>query len=371
MKKEIVAVAAAACAGGTFAQVSSTGQGAVTASSVTLFGVVDVAVAWGDGSLSSRTQLVSSGHTSSRLGFRIFEDLGGGLAAGGWLEAGVNVDDGTGAASNSNNQAVTGPSSAPATQGLTFNRRSTVSLIGANWGELRLGRDYVATFRNRDQLDPFGTNGVGANQAQVGSIVGVTNTRASNMIGYFLPTARLGGFFGEAQYYLGENASNSANDSDGDGWQVRGGFATPVWGVALAAGRTRYQTTATTGDVKVWNVGGHFNFGRGTIMAGYYEDKVEQAASLKATGYLVGGIFPFGATDFRISFSSYEINSAGDPKTNKLALGLVHNLSKRTAAYATYAQVDNRGSATVGLNGSSTAAGSNSKGFDIGLKHSF
>ena len=59
------------------------------------------------------------------------------------------------------------------------------------------------------------------------------------------------------------------------------------------------------------------------------------------------------------------------PATRKLAVGYVYNLSKRTAAYATYAHVDNRGTAAVGLGGSTTAAGRNSDGFDIGLKHSF
>ena len=51
---------------------------------------------------------------------------------------------------------------APAgSQGLTFNRRSTVSLAGS-WGEVRLGRDYVPYFWNTTIFDPFGTNGVGA-----------------------------------------------------------------------------------------------------------------------------------------------------------------------------------------------------------------
>lgn len=364
MKHGIIAIAAAACAGGTWAQVASTGQGPVTSSGVTLFGVVDVALSWGKGSVSDLFQVTSGANTSSRLGFRVFEDLGGGLAAGAWLEAGVNVDNGSGSATSTNNQ-----TNGAGAGGLTFNRRSTVSLIHADFGELRLGRDFVATFRNRDQLDPFGTNGAGANQANAGSIVGVTSTRASNMIGYFLPAARLGGFFGEAQYYQGETAPPL--QADGDGWQARFGWANKVWGVAGAIGTTRYSQTATTGDIKVWNIGGHYRFRYGLLTAGYYEDKLDALPTIKATGFLLGGTFPFGITDFKVSYSSYDTNALGDPRTNKIALGLVHNLSKRTAAYATYAHVDNRGSATTGLNGAVTAPGSNSDGFDIGLKHSF
>ena len=67
---------------------------------------------------------------SSRLGFRGVEDLGGGMRAEFWLEAGVANDSGAGSATNSNNQAVTGLASA-GTQGLTFNRKSTVGLVGS------------------------------------------------------------------------------------------------------------------------------------------------------------------------------------------------------------------------------------------------
>jgi predicted porin len=373
MRKDgIIALAAMACTGAALGQVGSTGQGPVSASSVTLFGVVDVAYAYGDGSLGHVQRLVSGANTSSRLGFRAFEDLGGGLAAGAWLEAGVNADSGTGTASNTNNQSSGAPSSLGGAQGILFNRRSTVSLISADWGELRLGRDYTATFRNRDQTDPFGTNGVGASQVDAGSIVGVTSTRASNMVGYFLPAARLGGFFGEVQYYMGENASNTPNSDDGSGWQARLGWRNGPFGIALAGASTKYQQTATTGDVDVWNIGGHFEFGFGRVTAGYFEDKIKQQFStLKATGYIVGLVVPIGATDLKIAYSSYGTDAAGDPTTRKLAVGGVYNLSKRTAAYATYAHVDNRGPAAVGLNGSSTAAGKSSDGLDLGLKHSF
>lgn len=348
--------------GGAVAQVSGTGAGPVTSSNVTLFGVVDAAIAWGDGSINDMTRLVSGANTSSRLGFRGVEDLGGGLGAGFWLESGVNVDNGTGGGSNTNNQ----PSGATASGPLTFGRRSTVSMMG-DWGEVRLGRDFVATYRNRDHTDPFSTNGVGASQVDAGSIVGVTSTRASNMLGYFLPAHRLGGFFGEAQYYLGENAGNS----DGEGWQARLGYATRVWGLAFAAGRTRYTQTATAGDTKVWNVGGHWDFGVARVTAGYFEDKVESVARVKATGYILGGVIPVGVDQFKVAYSTYGTDEAGDPTTRKLAIGYVYNISKRTAAYATYAHVDNRGPAAVGLNASSTAPGRNSDGVDLGLKHSF
>ncbi|MBK6005881.1 porin [Ramlibacter ginsenosidimutans] len=362
MKKCLMALAVLGCAGGAGAQVAGTGAGEVTSSSVTLFGVVDLAVAYGHGSENNLSRLVSGANTVSRLGFRGVEDLGGGLGAGFWLESGLNVDDGTGSGSNTNNQ----PSGATSSGALTFGRRATASLMGT-WGEIRLGRDYVATFRNRDQTDPFTTNGVGASLPYAISIIGVTETRASNMIGYFLPAAALGGFFGEAQYYMGENTSGS----DGNGWQARLGYANKVWGVAGAYGLTKYAQTATTGDNKAWNIGGHWNFGWANLMAGWFEDEVERTSTLKGTGYILGAVIPIRVDQLKISYSSYKTDDVGDPRTQKLAVGYVYNLSKRTAAYGTYAHVQNHGSAAVGLNGSLTGPGKNSDGFDLGLKHSF
>ncbi|RQO47193.1 porin, partial [Variovorax sp. KBW07] len=127
MKKSLTALAALAVTGLASAQ-----------SSVTLFGVIDAGVSYqsatsrdpvtGASSKQSQWSLANSGYNSSRIGFRGTEDLGGGLAASFWLEAPISNDDGANGISN-------------------FNRRSTVSLSGG-FGEVRLGRDYTATFWN-------------------------------------------------------------------------------------------------------------------------------------------------------------------------------------------------------------------------------
>ena len=85
----------------------------------------------------------SGANASSRVGFRGTEDLGGGLAAGFWLESGITQDSG-------------------ATALAAFSRRSTVSLSGG-FGELRLGRDYVPSYWNESVFDPMGAVGVGEN----------------------------------------------------------------------------------------------------------------------------------------------------------------------------------------------------------------
>jgi predicted porin len=99
---------------------------------VQVYGVVDMAVSnYRGAGAGSRQMLTSSGNQASRLGFKGREDLGSGLAAGFDLEAGLNTDNGTGQASNTNNQ----PSGAGSSNGLSFNRKALVYLQSKQWGE--------------------------------------------------------------------------------------------------------------------------------------------------------------------------------------------------------------------------------------------
>ncbi len=85
MKKSLLALAVL----GTFAGVAS------AQSSVTLFGIVDVGIRnVKNGSNPDLWTQSTDGLNSSRLGFRGVEDLGGGLSAGFWLEAGLAADCG-------------------------------------------------------------------------------------------------------------------------------------------------------------------------------------------------------------------------------------------------------------------------------------
>jgi predicted porin len=354
MKQKLAALAVLAACGAVHAQ-----------SSVTLFGVLDATLAYGQGEGGDKIQLTNSGTSSSRLGIRGSEDLGGGLSASFWLEAGINNDDGQGAATNSNNQASGAGAGVNGRQGLTFNRRSTVSLAGS-WGELRLGRDYTGHYRNRTDMDPFGTLGVGNSQANVGTLGGQTSTRASNAIGYFLPSG-LGGFLGQAQVYFGENLGGTPTEDDGSGYSLRLAYAA---GGLLVSGAFATQQFAA-GDIVSTNLGAIYDFKMVKLMGAVYRDKTESAVSFSGEGYIVGGIVPVGSGEFKLAFSRYGSDAGLEPETKKLALGYVHNLSKRTALYATYARVTNSGGATTALNGSVTGPNQDSSGFDLGLRHSF
>jgi predicted porin len=352
-------------------------------SSVTLFGIVDASLTIGRGSgagSADRTQLTSGSYNTSRIGFRGVEDLGGDVSASFWLEAGLSADTGLGSSSSTNNQA-SGTTAAPAgTQGLTFSRRSTVSLSGG-WGELRLGRDYNPQFWNLTVFDPFGSVGVGLSLAHInayganpvgaggpyarGGGVNGLGVRSSNAVSYFLPR-NLGGFYGQAQYFLGENAQNgAATEDDGTGFGLRVGYAAGPANVAMG-----YQDTEfAAGDVRTFNIGGSWDFGMAKAMALYNRDRVP---GRRDTAWSLGAMVPVGPGEVRVAYSQLTSDiGVAEPKARKISLGYVHNFSKRTAVYTTIARVRNSGGQSIALGGSTTAVDSSSTGFDLGIRHSF
>lgn len=351
MRKSLLALAAlSAFAGGASAQ-----------SSVTLFGIVDAGYARLSAGGRSATGITNSGLNSSRLGFRGVEDLGGGLKAGFWIEGQLFNDVGQGV---------------NATTGYNFQRRSTVSLLGDSWGEIRIGRDYSPNFWNTTVFDPFGTNGIGqsmtpsmlagAGQTGPNSFNGV---RADNSIAYHLPS--LGGLYGQVTIAFGEQLSNAANKDQNDYVGGRIGYAAGPLNVAVAYGKTDGATGAS--DLKYTNMGASYAFGAFQPVFFWGTEKGGNGAKINA--WLLGLNVTMGQGLIRVAYSDYDLKSSNNDWT-KLAVGYIYNLSKRTAMYATYARVANDGAQVraVGNNGLSAgnaSPGGNSTGYEFGLRHSF
>ncbi|HTH80005.1 MAG TPA: porin [Ramlibacter sp.] len=389
MKKSLIALAALAASGAVFAQ-----------SSVTLFGVVDLAyerVKTNSGTISG---IAPSSNSSSRLGFRGVEDLGGGMSASFWLEAALSPNSGFGSSGTSQ----TNQSTTIAAGGLTFNRRSTVSLSGG-FGELRIGRDYVPSFWNYTIFDPFGTNSVGATMASYTGGV-TTFVRASNSIGYFLP-GNLGGFYGQAMYAFGNRASTESatgyavtrNTQDNGRYiGLRVGYGQGPFNTAVAYGRTTYASGTNTasllgsaatpiGNYTDLNWGGSYTFGSIKAMAQLsrqkYDDAIALGNQVTVKGWGLGADWGVGAGDVLLSYSRVSLDGVAGttPKASKWALGYVHNLSKRTAVYGYYAHVSNKGGAAataasfssggLGAVGGAANVNASSSGIDVGLRHAF
>lgn len=322
-------------------------------SSVTIFGVIDANLRQIDNNGVKVRQLGTDGLSSSRLGFRGTEDLGGGLKAGFWLEAALNPDDGT---INSS--------------GKFWHRRSTVSLEGG-FGEVRLGRDFTPTYTAIGAYDAFGDNGVGKITNLQSRLTGTVNTtsRADNEVQYFLPKD-IGGVYGNLAVAAGEGTVGNKYVGG------RVGYAGGPIDVSVAHGQT--DANATEDKYKATTVGAAYNFGFLRLLASYSQFKfLVREEKL----FNVGATVPVGASGLiRASYGRADLSggaagstTANDADADLLAIGYVHNLSKRTALYGTYAQISNKGAQTfaVGTTTPALPGGKKSNGLELGLRHSF
>jgi predicted porin len=354
MKKSLLALAVLGVfAGGALAQ----------SSSVTLGGIVDLnGRSVKNGSNDALRTMNSDGINSSRLYFRGTEDLGGGMSAGFWLEAGMANDSGNVGGSIGTAAPTNGSSN-------FFNRRSTVSLLGG-WGEIRLGRDYTSGFWNTTVFDPFGTNGVGAFTNLSINALGTTGSggntsyvRSNNTIGYFLP-GNLGGLYGQAQVSANEAAVLNGNKQQ----SARLGYAAGPINVAVS-----HQTTKTTPqDWKHTNLAASYNFGFASLMGQY---DLQKSGARKQKTFLIGAVVPMGQGEFHIAYDKADQSGGGfdNADANQIGIGYVYNLSKRTALYGTYARIsnDNAQAAFAIGGGSGSAANAKSTGYEVGLRHAF
>lgn len=312
---------------------------------VTLFGTVDVGLAWMSDTHKDARGVSHSGANISRFGFRGTEDLGGGLSAGFWLEAGFAPDTG-------------------ALSGSSFNRRATVSLMG-QWGEIRLGRDDSATFLSTLLFDPFMTNGVGATNAFV---MNGAPIQISNAVSYFLPRD-LGGVYGQLQFAPGEDSPDGAASSS----QYKGlRLGLRRWGANVVVSAARIDAPTAEQDVRIRNAAASYDI-RGIQPMLLWAS--EKRAGVEIRALQLGVKAPLGPGELLASVGRYDTVRSGADWW-KLSIGYGYDLSKRTRIYATYARLDNasaasRGIVVLGLPAPVMTAGSHSNGYQIGLRHFF
>lgn len=332
--RPIVVAALAALCGGVAAQ-----------SSVTIFGVVDLAarVVSND---DRQVQLASGGERSSRIGFRGTDDLGGGLSAGFWLEAPLDPDT--------------------ANPDFNFSRRSTVSLTSRTLGELRLGRDRVPSYFEWVEFDPFDDSGLGASSRLSVSegIVpsgGAYNTfkRADNLVSYFTPAA-LGGIFAQLSAAPGENQLGNKY------YGARLGYREGQIAGSASYGRT--QVTASD-DAVLWSIGGSYDYKVVRLMGFYSSLDIGPAGQ---ENWLLGITAPAGPLLLRASYQAMNgKDTLAMQESWLVALGAVYSLSKRTAVYATYSMIGNTHTTFTVASGPLLTRGNDSSGFDLGIRHVF
>lgn len=363
MKKTVLALAAIAASSAAFAQ-----------SSVTLYGVVDASVESVKGNTAGKSTTfnrVSSGNlATSRLGFKGVEDLGGGLKAKFQLEAAVSADTGASAT------------------GRFFDRAAWVGLASAEAGELRIGRqDSLIGAQIADTI------GAQAYDASViaGTLGGSSSfyRRIDNALTYIAPTF-VPGLTLSAQYSTAVDSvtagNNNAEAVSGSKLGRAYGFAANFVQGPLAAGAA-YINTNSSVTLQQENVGlyvyGAYDLGVAKLTAFYNDDTNDgnravnghrlygfQAAVPVVTNLTVTGGYAY----------AHNVTTAGtfDTKGTKhdnagiITLKAQYDLSKRTAVYALFTEVQNSDNARLALvNPTTQTADKSSRGLAVGVRHAF
>jgi len=417
MKKTLIALAALA-ATASFAQ-----------SSVTLFGGADLGLRSVTTGANKFTGMSQDGIYSSRFGVNGVEDLGGGLKANFHFEGGMNPDVGTAAGFNFTRKSTIGLAGGfgEVRFGRDYTPLFTVAGVADPFGTNGVGSSYNlanavvnnattgttagGTFRTAQSASKAGADA--ASTVAAGTTwADVNAVRANNSIAYYSPS--FSGFTVSGMYSYGTENTNT-DKNVGTMTSVKLAYANGplsvayanqvtkggLTGAAAGAGAVSYGTTACTASQTALTVtglpagtnacytaaaaavqptedqkwttnflAGSYDLGVAKLSAGYKTDKTTEVTdTFKSTILSVAA--PMGALTLKASYVARKLGSA--KVGNQVALGGVYDLGKRTAAYATYSVLTNE--AGYGLNVGSAAAsdftGLKSKGFEVGVKHSF
>lgn len=313
MKKSLIALAVLAASGAALAQ-----------SSVTVYGRLDASVGSekiGAPGVASISKLYSGNLTTSRLGFRGVEDLGGGLKAIFTIETGLNID-------------------APSASSLG-DRAAFVGLTGG-FGTVKLGRHDTSFDDIRDLMvssnvwdsGVFATTetvvGTGAGSTGNNGVGGIRDygDRASNQIRYESPS------FGGVSFGLSHGFDETANVSnDVSAFNIRYKAGNLDVGAAYQENAQENALGVLTTTNKHSTVAAAYNFGAFRVSGGWNQAKT--TANLKANTYTIGANAPVGAWDFSLGYSTgkAKLNGTTTEKGDAFSAGVVYNMSKRTRLY--------------------------------------
>lgn len=320
-------------------------------SSVTLYGIVDMFVQYGHGSTGNGFSVQSGGVSSSRIGLKGSEDLGGGLSAKFQLEQGILADTG-----------------ALGQGGLAWGRQAWVGLSSTSWGALSLGRQNLPQYIILDSFDTFGT---GAGSSAESGVVS-TVSRADNSVVYQTPS--FGGLQGSVMVATGEtdNHADYGNKYAAGATYTAGAFSA---GLAVNV----FKATASTNvDSRYALLTAAYDFGVAKVSGAV--QSVRNSGDVDSNDrreMMLGVTVPVSATDTLSAAvgASRTAHTSGGSGV-QWSFGEAHALSKRTKLYAVASFINNGGqkayttTAATG-EGPVTTAGKDVSSLQVGIRHAF
>ena len=376
-------------------------------SSVTLYGVVDLAVRYQNWNLSkgpgsavdistSSIAMQSGTLNTSRFGIKGVEDLGSGNQAVFVYEGNINAQNGT-------NNATGAPADT------LFGRQSTLGLRNDAWGQFDMGRQLSLAYKFMAPVDnAFGINTPIVN---LSAVMGVTAVRYSNMLMYQSPS--LSGFKVGGSYSFNTglttlsqklNGGSTADTATGSAFDTGNNQRAYAGAVSYTNGPIYVGLTydkivpasntiagANGGGVSSWILGGAYDAKvvkigiaysqvRGGIINGgtnasvsgdiinpFAAGGVVFADGVGHNSYNINAVIPVGANGQVMAAyqgmqsTGYLADSGFAATMNVFGLGYQYNFTKRTAMYGIYSYTNNF-QTIAGLSGNSLA---------VGVRHAF
>lgn len=386
-------------------------------STATLYGVVDTGYRSVESGSNKFSGLANGSNLSNRLGFKGTEDMGGGMSAAFVMEGDLVPSDGT-------------------ASGFKFLRQSTVGIMGGfgevrlgrdytpafrvfgivdPFGTVGVGsagnimwstvygaplsttaapndltpqqvQDLTSTFSTAARQSTTTASPASLTSARL-TIAEPNLVRANNSFAYYSPA--VSGFKASLMYSAGiQNTFTLKNQGAMTGLSLnyangpvvvayanqitKGGFIQAGSGTATTVGTDNLSFTTDF-------LAASYDLGVAKAGLGYRTEKMsDKFVSLNTKAWIYSVSAPLGAVTLKASYITKKAELAAGPFTastdagDQFAVGAVYDLSKRTALYATYAQLNNKaGFANNVGSAAASIGGVKSSGFDVGVRHSF
>lgn len=325
-----------------------------TAQNVTVYGVIDTGFQNHDNGTETYSRAADNALSTSRLGFRGSEDLGGGLKANFQLESQLNPSTGS-----------MGSTTVAANE--TFNREAWVGLSGG-FGEIRMGRQDVTYAQDVDsgtsQFGNFGNRAINGTAIELGS-------DQKNVVKYISPN--VGGFYLQAGFGSA-NAAGATTDTAGDQKGALIGYDKNGLKLFVGTHKTDATATATSRDFNVYGAAYDFGFASAGINHADGDVNNTNGAKNKSTQGSVRVPLAAGLSLHGVYAVAKDGAQSTDGEGRGYTVGVTKSLSKRTTLYAAYSAVDNQANARMYMAGQVAApatAGLDTKTTSLGISHTF
>lgn len=296
------------------------GQSHAQTSNVAMYGYIDLGLI-----KESGTPIRLDKGYNNWLGFKGTEDLGGDLSALFNLQMRFNPD--TGAQEKSTT---------------LFQGETTVGLSSKTMGTLRIGRALTPLWAGKWAYDPWYDSDV---MGSVGNYNGDFDSDGMPSVDYHNYLRASNALFYKSPSLSGFQLNAEAEVEKPEGADTRSAGISLNYANGPLSAMLAYEKNHASDNIGY--LGGSYNLGAFTMMGSYSQTNFANSSN-KLRSMMLAGTYAIGADTVRLGYG--RIKESGN---NKISIGYVHPLSKRTNVYADIYRektMDQANAVAVGMN---------------------